>query len=76
MAELRTLTAEDREELQAALELVQSTQTDFWMALGDLEGLLDYKIDLDGNTDFEDYDVETLLQMEHNEENNDELENE
>lgn len=72
----RTLTAEDREELQAALELVQSTQTDFWMALGDLEGLLDYKIDLDGNTDFEDYDVDTLLQMEHNEEESNELENE
>lgn len=72
----RTLTEEERQELQAALELVQSTQTDFWMALGDLEGLLDYKIDLDGNTDFEDYDVETLLQMEHNEEESNELENE
>lgn len=60
----RTLTAEERQELQSALELVQSTQTDFWMALGDLEGLLDYNIDLDGNTDFEDYDVETLLQIE------------
>lgn len=72
----RTLTAEERQELQAALELVQSTQTDFWMALGDLEGLLDYNIDLDGNTDYEGYDVDTLLQMEHNEEESNELENE
>ena len=71
----RTLTAEEREELATALELVRSTQTAFWEAMTELEGLMDYAIELDGNTDYEGYDVDTLLQMEHNEEESNELEN-
>lgn len=60
---MRTLTDEERTEMEAALELVQQTQTDFWMAMGDLEGLLN-EVELDGNVDFEDYDVDALLAME------------
>jgi hypothetical protein len=60
---VRTLTADERQEMETALKLVQSTQTDFWMALGELEGLLD-GVDLDDNRDFEDITVDYLLEME------------
>lgn len=51
-----------KRELQAALELVRRTQTAFWDALGDLEGLLG-GVDLDGARDFLDIEVEDLLDM-------------
>jgi len=58
---MRTLAAEQREKLETALKAVEDTQTDFWDAVNCLENLLG--IELDGNSDFVHYDVETLLEM-------------
>jgi len=59
----RTLTNDERETLEAALENARQTQTDFWMALGDLESLLD-SVEVDENRDLEEITVDDLLEME------------
>jgi hypothetical protein len=56
-----SLTGKERDELANALQAVEETQTDFWDAPNCLENLLG--IELDNNTDFAHYDVETLLEM-------------
>ena len=63
----RTLTGEQREELENALKAVEETQTDFWEAVNCLENLLG--IDLGDNSNFSHYDVETLLQMQEEQRN-------
>jgi len=63
----RTLTAEEREVMEAALDYVQETQSAYWMALSDLEGLLN-GVELDDNRDFEGMTVDHLLEMEEKDE--------
>jgi len=57
----RTLTEKEREELENALKAVEETQADFWDAMNCLENLLG--IELDNNSDFAHYNMETLLEM-------------
>ena len=60
----RTLTPEERMDLEVTLDSVKMHQTDLWMALSDLEGMLEHDVELDANTDYENYTVEHLLEME------------
>lgn len=49
--------------LEAALTKVQETQTAFWDALGELEGLLS-GVELDSTDGFAGYNVDMLLEKE------------
>lgn len=57
------MTAEKRMEIEVALDSVKMHQDELWEALTELEHLLDDKVELDANTDYAGYDVDTLLEM-------------
>lgn len=55
------LTAEERADLEVALEMVQSTQKLFWEKLNNLESLLGHRVDLESGTDYEEWDVDYVI---------------
>lgn len=57
------MTPEKRMEIEVALNSVKMHQDELWEALTELEHLLDDKVELDANTDYSGYDVDTLLEM-------------
>lgn len=56
-------TAEELQEIEAALATAQEAQTAFWTALSDLETAVgNHELNLD-NTDLEGYDVDSILEL-------------